>query len=1241
MFFAILAALCPIAAQDLEPQELLALRARGAGNPRQTAQLLLQQAELAAAEPVDALRAARIEAWATVSARLGRALADRDVLARLDALAASPAARSQPLLADRLALAALELAETLPGAGADARAAALGFLRGGLLLGPFGNERGAGFATEIGPERTVDPDAALPGRRRDARWRRLPPRPSSPALPLAAIVHPHQQAVVFVAHALIAAAPTEAVLELGSTGTFEVWCNGARLGGRTVERPFHYDQDALVLPLLAGPNLLLHKLGHLDGAEFTWAARLRSRDGTPLAGVRVDDTPAAIRAAATVRHAAAPAEPPALGGRSTWEIGAATAADALRLAWLWRAREADGDRDRRDTAAARHATAVLPELPEAWLVYAGSLLRHGRSAADSDENERRRALQQALHLDPDHVEAKVALGRLLRDSSRLWRQARELAAQALARNPQHLAARWLHSLTMHDEGIGAAGDADLLSAAVAGDTPEAWRVAAELLAASEPRRALAFRRRVLTASTAESDLLAMLRLAQRLPAEAAWPDPDPLLGQPYARDLHLFRAELLLANRQPPAALAVLERWLALAPDDAEAMAMAARCWRARHDDDPAAVDQQLHWLRSALAIEPNRRDDERYAAFVAASAGGADAAADASFHAPWAVNAAAVVAADPGPPADAAAANDPLHWLLRQQVVRANGNGTTNVYTHDIVRVLTAEGARSLLSWQVRHFPGEQRARLLGCTIFRADGTRQRPALQGARVRLPDLQPGDVVAIEGRVDDLQPSFFGDYFGLVHRFAAPDGSPVRSSELVVLAAPGRAYRWQAGNGAPEPVHQTLPDGTQQFHFAMRELPRDRPELRRPRAVEREPVVRMTTYRDWDEFASWWWNLIQRQIETTPAMRATVRELCDHLPALDAKIRALYHFVTTGVRYEAWEFGVHGYKPYATGVIHERRHGDCKDKALLLCALLAEIGVACHPVLIFADPLRSQDDLTLPMVEQFNHCIAWLPPQHGLPGRFLDGTATWHPTDTLPEMDQGATVLIVDRGRAELRTVPWTTPEQNADREHFVVQLAADGSAVLRREQTPIGNAAVPLREALATEPARQFEVVERALARMFGKVELRALDPGDRTDPEAPVRLQATAFLPELGQRRGRTWQLPSAFTDEPLLLLAADGERQAPLLLGAPRADLRTLRYELPPGYRIGELPAAVAHEAPFGSFAMQWRSDADAVVVERTLQLRASRIEPHDYQQFRDFVSTIKSADGQLVLLQQEGER
>ena len=268
-------------------------------------------------------------------------------------------------------------------------------------------------------------------------------------------------------------------------------------------------------------------------------------------------------------------------------------------------------------------------------------------------------------------------------------------------------------------------------------------------------------------------------------------------------------------------------------------------------------------------------------------------------------------------------------------------------------------------------------------------------------------------------------------------------------------------------------------------------------------------------------------------------------------------------------------------------------------------------------------------------------IAWLPPHEGRPGRFLDGTAVWHPTGTLPEMDQGAAVLVVDRGRAELRTVPTTTPATNRSQVDYVVELAPAGPAQLQMDERPLGNAAVGLREMLATEPARRHEVIERKLVRTFGKVDIKRLDASTATDPEAPPTLRTDATLAEIGQRNGPTWQLPSCPEPGNLLALATETERHRPLLLGPPMGDVQTLRYRLPPGWRPAELPPPVQQETAFGTFSMRWQHDGDSVVVVRELQLLAPRIAATDHAAFRDFVTAVRAADAQLVLLQQEGGR
>lgn len=1242
---ALLAFVVPSRAQDLLPREREALRLHAAGDYRTAATTLLQQAgEVAAAADGTADDCARVEAWAALAAEWIEGEGHDAGMQALAALQQSPLARKNPRLADRLAVAELHARTGHPTLHGSRLPQQLGLLRTFWLIGPFANERGAGYREQLPPERSFDLAAELPGKRRTVRWRQLPELAAAGVVSLDTLVHPSEQTLAYLATALVATADTDAVLEFGSTGSVRVFCNGAEVFARDVERPLAYDQDAAVLPLQKGPNLLLLKVCNQEGAPFAFTGRVRSLSPTAsvtAAGARDD-----LLAAASTKpvERAADAKVPALdlGARSHWPIGTTRGADALRLACVWMLRNADGDRDRRDQAAASAAVRELPDVPMAHLVLARTLQRHGRSAADQDDNDRRRALEQALQLDPQHVVAHVQLGELLLASSRMWPAAQQHADLALQVAKDHPGALLLRARALSAGRSNRLADLELRAAALRPSAGAAVRAAAtRRLRDDDPRAATALWRS-LAAHSDDPDVV-----AGTAAQEARTGDYDGALQRlrqalqqdPLAVGVRRQLVRLLRARDQHRQALAVIEPWLLIAPDDVDALAEAAACWRQLADQEPDAQERQLALLRQLLEIEPNRRDEERYVEYLAAALRPGDDGA--AFQKPFQVDAAALVGKDPGPPEDARTANDPLHWLLRQTVVRANGNGTTNTYHHWIVRVLTPDGASMLTTFQVPAYQGEQRARMLACTVFRRDGTVQRPPLQGASVRLPDLQPGDTVSLEGRVDDLAPTFFGDYFGLVHTFGSPEGSPVRSEELVVLAAKGRDYRLQELHGAPTAEATVLADGTQQWRWQMRELPRDKPEPRRPQKREFEPLVRITTYRDWDHFAAWWWNLIKPQLEVTPAMQQTVAKLCQGLDDTEAKVRAIYHFVTTDVRYEAWEFGVHGYKPYSTAIIHERRHGDCKDKALLLCALLGEIGVPCHPVLIFADPLRTTDDLTLPMVQHFNHCIAWLPPHHGQPGRFLDGTAVWHPTDTLPDMDQGAQVLIVDQGKAELKFVPVTTPAQNALHSEHTLTLRPDGGASLTTREAPRGNRAVELRMMLATEPARRAEVVERMLVQRFGKLALGKVDAEAPASPEAPVMLAASADLAEIGQRTATAWQLPSAWTDDELLALAADDQRTRPLLLGVPSGDSQRVRYLLPRGWRAGELPAPVELQTPFATFTMRWSQQGSEVVVDRQLQLLVPRLAPGDHAAFRDFASAVRAADAKLVLLQPEGSR
>jgi hypothetical protein len=166
-------------------------------------------------------------------------------------------------------------------------------------------------------------------------------------LQLEQVLQPAAQSACLLAVALTAAADGPAALHIGSAGSFRVSCNGVEVGARDVERQFAFDQDAVVLPLLAGPNLLLVKLCHQESGEFQAALRLSAPDGGPLAGVRASiELPVLERAAAC-------------GARSPWTArqGARSRIVAARglPAWLAHCTATRGRQraDRADKLAAR------------------------------------------------------------------------------------------------------------------------------------------------------------------------------------------------------------------------------------------------------------------------------------------------------------------------------------------------------------------------------------------------------------------------------------------------------------------------------------------------------------------------------------------------------------------------------------------------------------------------------------------------------------------------------------------------------------------------------------------------------------------------------------------------------------------------------------------------------------------------------------------------------------------------
>ncbi|MEZ5965569.1 MAG: DUF3857 domain-containing protein [Planctomycetota bacterium] len=1191
------------------------------------------------AAPLDDERSRAVaEFMATGAASLARATGRwstlRPALARLRTRAGEHVALRQALAVLDLegALATGDRA-TLGSATTD-----LGLLTAWWIVGPFDNERGGGFARALPPEQKLELDAAYEGKKREVRWRTLPvAAPPGGIVDLDALVRPNDQVLCYALTLVHSDRPQTAALRLGSDEAIKVFHDGVDVLARDVRRTFAHDQDAVALRLRQGANLVMLKVCELDG-DFQFAARLTRLDGGPLDGVRFDYTEAQLRAAAgqwndAKTQRAGPSETVDRGAVTFFERSLAQGAsgvDAFRLATLLAYRHPDDPNERRDFALAEQAVAAMPQSSSARMLLAHTRRRPVQHEAEKEESARRFDYEAILAAQPEHPRALYELAVMDLDSIGASEHAEAALRTALRTNPDFAQAHFelARALRLRKLDVLADRELELAARAPGGGTAEIQAQLADMhrrRGAGDSQIAALRRARETDAdqpsrTTALAD--ALLRAGRRDEAAALLVEGTEAL--PFARSVFMDLARLQRAERRIDDAVATLGRWLEVCPEDDEAVVEMARLHGLG-----GRQDQQRELLRLALDLNKNLRNERRYLDFLEAE--------DRPFYDAWRVDGEQVLSRDQGPPADAESKSDPVHVLLEQTVVHAYRNGTTSRYSHRVVRVLNDEGAQQMARHFVPHYFGEQRARLLTARVFKKGGEVVRPKLREYFVALPSLEAGDVVDLEERVDDLAPSFFGDYFGYEFTFAR--GSPTARSELVAVLDPGRQYRVQVRNGAPEPVRERLDDGSEVWRLTMLDLPRMEFEEYQPGWEELAPIARISTYADWDGFASWWWNLIRKQMEMTPAMRDKVAELTKDASTALAKIDALYRFVTTDVRYTAWEFGVHGYKPYSTPAIFERRHGDCKDKALLLNTLLAEVGIEAYPVLIHADVPHGADDLTLPLVQHFNHCISYLPAQSGLPEMFLDGTATYHPLDTLPEMDHGARVLVVRAGRADLRDVPWPEAQNNVDGEAFAIELQPSGDATVRLTRTPRLNHAVSVREELGNEPAKRKEKLERSLSAMLGKVQIQKVETSDLLDLDAPVEVVVDLTVQDFAAKQESGLVLKGCLDPTDLSSMTSKTERTFPLLRGSPESWNTVLRYKLPPGYAPTALPEAVRVQTRFGTYEMVWTHDGNELRVERQLAFAQNRIEPAEYPQFREFATSVQRADSQVVVVKPNG--
>ncbi|MFH1466589.1 MAG: DUF3857 domain-containing protein [Pseudomonadota bacterium] len=600
------------------------------------------------------------------------------------------------------------------------------------------------------------------------------------------------------------------------------------------------------------------------------------------------------------------------------------------------------------------------------------------------------------------------------------------------------------------------------------------------------------------------------------------------------------------------------------------------------------------------------------------------------------------------GTPAPAGAAVESAQYLLVDDEVRIGAHDVQR-YAHTTYRIVTRAGLDGLSrveiafdpSWErvkVHHLrvwrDGAWQDRLEGAhaTVIREEASLWQHIFDGTRTLVvvpPDVRVGDVVDVAWSVDGMNPVFDGHYG---EGWAMAWGVAAERRQLRLLWQPARPLSI-ACHGVPVPTVREVGVDWREARWDLRHRLAVDEEDSQPEGYDPFPWVQVSDFTSWAEVATWAQQVYAVQEPAPARIQALADQLWAQHPNAEDFALASLRWVQDEVRYFGIELGDGSHVPSPPLVVLERRYGDCKDKTLLLVALLRARGLEAWPALVSRERGAGIAEM-LPSPAIFDHVVTvarvggverWVDPTESDQGGALD--QAWLPAFgkalvlspgmgalvdvPAPALPQGQATLRVsydlrddpERSRITVETV------YRAHRAEDVRAMLADTSlqhlqAGYVDQYAQLGLSVSPI-AAMAIRDDRAGNVVDIA------------------------ERYRWLAAWQPMGDGRERLL-IPDAVIFDWLPLPV--GARQQPLALPMGLDEREQISVLADPGWEIAAAEDVI--DCPWFHFSAEGVEEEGRLDVNYRLQVTRAQVAPDDVPAYRAAVQEVEELRGVHVL-------
>lgn len=553
------------------------------------------------------------------------------------------------------------------------------------------------------------------------------------------------------------------------------------------------------------------------------------------------------------------------------------------------------------------------------------------------------------------------------------------------------------------------------------------------------------------------------------------------------------------------------------------------------------------------------------------------------------------------------------------------------------LIRVFNDKGIDRFKEYYLGYNPYSQSLIIEKAVTIKADGSEIRGDADKGHIVFKSLEKNDFIYIKWHIRNYNNGKLAKHFW--DEFYFNRYFPVVEAKYTLLVPKGMDFTYHGQNLNFEPTVSSIPEG-QLFEWKMENLDQIAYEADMPNLDEIGKMLRISSIPDWNYLVTWYAELAQAKAQSTYEIKEKVQELMPNPGALtDAeKIKTIYDYITENIRYSSVSFRQSGLIPQKARDVLVNKIGDCKDVSTLGIAMLREVGIKAHYVLV-----NSGDEErfgNIPPSIEFNHCIVAV--DNGTPTPlFLDLTANNHPVGSIPTMDRDAFSLVIKPGNTTPITLPRVQSAAPNMRSTTSVTLDENNKAIVTcgTQYSGVLTAGLRARFRNKSQTDREKSMLSE-LSAEYPSVKLTSFEISDLDKLAPTVEFGYTCEIPNYMTEAGDFKLLKLPWRDD---LRADDAfgyeKRTYPLKFrSGVDTSYEQMQINLPPGYEPLDVPKPRKLTSSIADYSVTYSFESGVLKATRTFIHKKSLIETNQYEEFKKFYNAAVKEDAKQILIREK---